>query len=525
MSRRAWTLAGLAILLIAVPFLLLTRRSYRDSQRQGDAARVLRFSGQDYGYPTPFQFYPRGPGYLLMSLVFDTLVWKDHAGLVGLLAESWTCSEDGTEYRLTLRPGVRWHDGTACTGEDVAFSYRYYLAHPFTWTDMSAIEEVTAIDAWQVRIRLKRPMPAFLTDVAGTVPILPAHIWRAIDDPRAFTGERAVIGTGPFRLRHYSKTHGTYTFSANTHYFLGRPRVDELQYIAVADPVLALRQEEIDGLMLQAQSAEAFDVFKDDPRFRVIRGPGDWVLRLVFNHKHPLFAQRTVRQAIAQALDLHEIAHRIRHDHVDAGNPGFLPASSPWAHPDLPPYAFNPQAARALLQGIDLPRTPVSLLTVADHIREAEYLRGQLALLGIPVTIKTLPGPTRDALLREGKFDLALDGHGGLGGDADLLRRNFCDPARGLPGTAYGYHDEEFARLARQQRHETDPKRRRALVDRLQELIARDVPTIALWYPHLHFVYRPSALDGWYFTPGGIAQGIPLAENKLIYLERNTPTP
>ena len=60
----------------------------------------------DWGFPSPFLHYQRGPGYIRMSLLFDTLVWKDGKGFVSALAERWTVSADGLIYHFFLRQGV-----------------------------------------------------------------------------------------------------------------------------------------------------------------------------------------------------------------------------------------------------------------------------------------------------------------------------------------------------------------------------------------------------------------------------------
>ena len=67
---------------------------------------------------------------------------------------------------------------------------------------------------------------------------------------------------------------------------------------------------------------------------------------------------------------------------------------------------------------------------------------------------------------------------------------------------------------------ECDPAKRRVLTDRMQEIIAEDLPVIPLWYPGIYFVYDPAVLDGWFYTPGGIGVGIPAINNKLVYVQR-----
>ena len=179
-----------------------------------------------------------------------------------------------------------------------------------------------------------------------------------------------------------------------------------------------------------------------------------------------------------------------------------------------------------------------TLLAAPEYIREAEYVSSQSRKIGIELTVKSLPAATLDAKLREGAFEIAVSGHGGIGGDPDVLRRQFCTPA--APGErtsaaagpdmmrSYGYSNPDLDGLGAAQLRESDVAKRREMVFHMQEIIAEDVPTIALWYPKIYFVYRPevlvgrgpAGLDGWFFSPGGVSIGIPTVENKLVYVER-----
>ena len=132
MSNRSLAAIGvLALVLVGVPFLVLQHREFGASQSLREGGAVLRLAGEDWGYPSPFQFYPRGPGYVHMSLIFDTLTWKDECGIVGLLAQGWTVSDDRRQYDFTLRRNVRWHDGVRLTAADVVFSLCYLKKHDF----------------------------------------------------------------------------------------------------------------------------------------------------------------------------------------------------------------------------------------------------------------------------------------------------------------------------------------------------------------------------------------------------------
>src|SRR3984893_5910343 len=142
---------------------------------------VVRMAWTDSGVLTPFRVSTLGPGGLiLLSLVYDTLLWKDAQGLIPWLATAWESSADGRDVTFTLTTRATWHDGQSLTADDVAFSFDYYAQHPYRWQSTDVVQSATALDPRQVRIELKEPFAPFLEDIAGQVPIIPRHIWAQV---------------------------------------------------------------------------------------------------------------------------------------------------------------------------------------------------------------------------------------------------------------------------------------------------------------------------------------------------------
>ncbi len=69
------------------------------------------------------------------------------------------------------------------------------------------------------------PYAPFMEDIGGTMPILPEHIWKDVDNPMDYVEPGAFIGSGPFKYVDFSKEHGTYQYEAFDEYHLGRPNV------------------------------------------------------------------------------------------------------------------------------------------------------------------------------------------------------------------------------------------------------------------------------------------------------------
>ncbi len=150
---RRQTLQGLA----ALGALALPGRRAAARQPEPLAVELVRFAwGTDVGSPTPFQVSTAGPaGAVLLSLVYDTLTWKDGEGIIPWLATEWEASDDGLAYTFRLVDGAAWHDGQPLTAADVAFSFEYYARKPYPWMTTEVVATAAAIDEQTARITLK----------------------------------------------------------------------------------------------------------------------------------------------------------------------------------------------------------------------------------------------------------------------------------------------------------------------------------------------------------------------------------
>lgn len=120
---------------------------------------TIHLGGGDYGYPTPFMHYPRGPGIYKMNLIFDSLIERDDEGLIPWLAEGWDISSDGKEYTFRLRDDVYWQDGEPFTADDVKFTVEYEKEHPpISAYDLSSVSEIEVIDKQTIAFTLAQPM-------------------------------------------------------------------------------------------------------------------------------------------------------------------------------------------------------------------------------------------------------------------------------------------------------------------------------------------------------------------------------
>ena len=336
-------------------------------------------------------------------------------GLVGLdqqqqpvpdLATSWRVSPDGLTYTFALAE-ARWHDGKPFTSADVKFTFENILLkhHARTKAGLGAL--IAGIDAPNPRtvvFRLRSPHPALLRRLDVTeAPILPMHIYQAIDDPTNAEANTKPVGTGPFRLARYERD-ATIVLERNKSYFKpGLPKLDRLVFRIIKDQatrVLAFERGEIDYLPGVEKKDVALVMAKGGTtavHSTSGSGGGNCINTISFNLDRERLRDPSVRKAIALSIDRNRIVEQVL---FGQGKVAHAPISSAvsWAHAKgaLASYPFDPDRANALLDGAGFPRGPAGTRFKIDVVhtpafnKYAELMRQDLVAVGIDLVARPL---------------------------------------------------------------------------------------------------------------------------------------
>lgn len=478
----------------------------------------------DWGYPSPYGHYSRGPGYIRMSFIFDTLIWKDQNGFVPALAETWEYLPDEKAYVFHLRKGVTWNDGERFTANDVAFTYQYIQKYAYSWVDSSIVENAEAVDDNTVKITLAKDYVPFLDRVAGTLPILPEHIYKDVTDPTSFKDPKALTGTGPFKLVNYDKAQGTYLYEANENYYMGSPKVKQIKFVKVGTEMssAALKKGDVDAAGVPGETVKDLK----EAGFTVIKGSHDWIGKIMVNYRKAPFSDIKLRQALYYAIDRQEIVDTGLRGFGLAGSAGLYASDNPWYAPNQEQYTYDPAKAGKLLEELGYEKkegsqyyTKVSkpdaieLLVSSSNADIGELIKKQLDEAGIQITLRSVDAKTLDSLVQGWQFDLALSGHGGMGGDPATLKSTII----GTGFNSNGYKDDsELTELFDKADCEANPEKRKELVFQEQEAIARDLPALPLYYTESFWASNDKV--SFYYTYGGVGSGVPIALNKMAFV-------
>ncbi len=274
---------------------------------------------------------------------------------------------DGTSWKFTLRAGATFHDGKPVTADDVVFVFERIL-DPDTQTlakgfFASWLKEVRKIDARNVELVLKFPFPDGLSRLT-LAKIMPKHVFsRPGGWEEAIKGK--AIGSGPYRqTAHHPKSNTTFE-AFDGYNGPRRPAFRKMNWLTIVDA--APRVAKISGSSAGAQIADNIPYANigrlESGGMTVAGGAGMNNLFLMFNTGHKPFDDPRVRQALHYAIDTEKMVEVALKGH---GKPStsFLDEANPSYRRAKTVYDYDPDRARALLEGAGVRRLSIDILAV-----------------------------------------------------------------------------------------------------------------------------------------------------------------
>ncbi|MGC8971190.1 MAG: ABC transporter substrate-binding protein, partial [bacterium] len=195
------------------------------------------------------------------------------------------------------------------------------------------------------------------------------------------------------------------------------------------------------------------------------------------------------------------------------GRPGILSPDNPNYSEDIEQYRQDIEKSKELLSKINYTKD-ITIIYAQNFDQCAQLIKEDLGKIGLKVTLKAMEQKTVDALINNWKFDIAISGHGGLGGDPDVLYRVIL--GSGFNSARY-YSNKKLTELLIKQRFTTDENQRKKLIREIQRIYADEIPTLTLYYPDSYWCFNDKI--ELYYVKGGLGSGVPIPLNKLAFVE------
>jgi peptide/nickel transport system substrate-binding protein len=431
--------------------------------------------------------------------IYDMLLrFKDESTEVEPgLAERWDISEDGLQYTLYLRKGIKFHDGTDFNADAVKFNidrqidpnHPYHDTGQFSYAEFTwgMVDHVEVVDPYTVKFVLKNKFAPFLNHLAMHPAAMasPAAIKKYGKDY-----SMNPVGTGPFKFVRW--TPGVeVVLEKNKDYWRGAPFLDQLIFRPIIEDQSRLTELESGGINFMVNvPPDDLQRIKADPQYTVVEQPGMHTWWVAFNHTRKPFDNKLVRQAMNYAVNKQAIVDNIlKGTGVLAVNP--LPPVV-WSYTDdLQKYEYNPEKAKQLLNEAGYGDgfkcnfwLPESGSGMQQPVTMGTAIQADLKAVGIDCTIQTFEwGTYLDKVIvppDKAEFDLMEMSWIGDNGDPDnhlyiLLSSEQFPPAGYNMGF---YKNPEVDKLLAEARVTLDKAKRTELYQQAQKLIAEDPPWI-----------------------------------------------
>jgi peptide/nickel transport system substrate-binding protein len=506
MRRNALTLAAAAVAS------LIIGAEVAEAQKSGGTLRIYHRDS-----PASMSIHEEGTVGVIMPMmgVFNNLMIYDQhieknsiATIVPELATGWAWNADGTALTVTLRDGVRWHDGQPFTSRDVKCTFdllsnqgkeKLRLNYRESWWVNIAGTSVNGDS--EATIHLKQPQPALLALLAsGETPIYPCHV-----SPRDM--RQNPIGTGPFKFVEY-KPNQSIKVARNPDYWKpGRPYLDAVEYTIIPNrstALLAFVAGKFDMTFPNEVTVPLLnDVRAQSPKAICQIAPTSEAVGVLINRTVPPFDNPDVRRAIALTLDRKSFIDILGQGEGNVGGAMQPPPEGSWGLSpemlaDLPGYGADVRAnrdeARSIMQragygpdkrvpvkvsvrNLAVYRDPGNLLI--DQLREI-YFDGELELTETATWVPKL-------IRKDYKIGLSVLGSAVDDPDVVLFQNHVCGSARNYTG----HCNKQLDLKINQQSMETDPAKRKLLVQEIDRTLQEELARPILYHRRAATCWQP----------------------------------
>ena len=471
-------------------------------------------------------------GIQVARAIYDTLTVPDAtAQYKPYLAKSVTPDPTFTQWSITLRPGIKFHDGSALDATVVknnidawrgAYPARQPLLFKFVYENISAVD---VVDPQTIKVTTATPwpaLPAFLFNSGRSGIMAQAQL----DDPS--TCDTKLIGTGPFKLEEW-KVNDKLVATKNPDYWqkdpagVQLPYLDKIEFRPIVDGnarVNALLAGEIDAMHESgAEQVDALRTEKDNGKVNLLETTDfTEVAYIMFNASKPPFDNLNARLAAAYAVD-RDALNKVRNLGL------FTMASGPFAPGEIGYLqdagfpAYDPAKAKQYVQkykqetGQELEFTIVSTPDPGT-VKEVQFLQQEANKAGMKVNIRSVE---QSALIDTalGNDWQALDWRNHPGGNPD---GQYVWWKSGSPVNFGKINDPQIDQLLDAGRQEPDPETAAGIYEDINKRFGSQAYNLWLnWTqwdiataPDVQGIYGPNLPDNGGEPFPGLATGHPV---------------
>ena len=352
-------------------------------------------------------------GFLYANTVYDPLMWVAADGTVQpYLAKSLTSNSDYTVWTMTLRPGIKFSDGSDLTSSVVKNNYSALAASALTGTALKGITSVDTPDSMTVVYNLSAPRPSF---AAGLTTQVGYVVGQAMLDQSAAGKTPTPIGTGPFIYSSW-QPNDHFTATRNPNYWRsGLPHLDQITFKPIPDDTQRAATLKTGGVdLILTNDAVTITEFTGSSQYQLVDSLAGVIGQptvsfIMLNTAVAPTNDLRIRQALAKGLDVNQILKIFGGGLTESINGLFLKGSPFYSSTGYP--TFDPAGAKSLVSQYTAEHgTPaLTLTTVTDPRLErvVQVIQQMWNQVGFNITVSAIQQATLITNFITGKFQAA----------------------------------------------------------------------------------------------------------------------
>ncbi len=433
----------------------------------------------------------------VIHILFEGLVaHRADLGVGPSLAESWAVSDDGKTYTFRLREGVKFHNGEPLTATEVKWTWDRLMAQTawncrrtFDGSMGLKVAGIEAADPRTVVYRLEAPQAIFLKQLAN----VQCHILVAHPASVGADGKwQAPIGSGPYKLKEWKRSEFV-TLERFADYRPGKeptsgyagartPHVDQVVFRVIPD-AHAAEAALLTGAVDILPGVEVQRVAELKRRGMAVQSaPGLSWGPLLIQTQDPLMSNVKIRQAMAHAIDINQIADA-RTDSVVKGNPSAVSQSSAYFDPRFLEWpAYDPKKAAALLKEAGYAGQTIRIQTNKRYTGMYErsvIVQAMLTAAGFKVELETLDWATQLDNYLKGTFQVQSFGYSARLDPGLMYAALIADKSKSKWAQ---WDDPKAIELLAESARTADETKRKEIFLKLHAMMAEQVPIIGMYY-------------------------------------------
>jgi peptide/nickel transport system substrate-binding protein len=282
----------------------------------------------------------------LMAHIYDTLMRIGPDAKPQLWAATGYKWLDDKTLDVTIRNGMKFHDGKPVTMEDIVFSFEYCRKSGYLLSFLENLESAEVTGDNTVRFKLKEPDAGFLFTVLCQVYILPKHVWGPIDNPATFANEKPV-GSGPFKFNYYRRDEELSLNAYKEHF--DPPKNDGFLHVVYGNVeaiVGAMERGEVDACGAASLDVLQAERLAKNSDIKVVAPLTFGMYLLEYNTRIAPWNDVHFRRALSYAVPTPMMIKRIWDGHGVPAGAMLSPENKFWHNSDLPPWPFDMEKAK-----------------------------------------------------------------------------------------------------------------------------------------------------------------------------------